>query len=108
MLQKEILEYNKLCAEFMKLGTQLHMTEHLFTGEYMDTDSLQFHSDWNWIMEVVEAIDKIQHTQLDILGRYCRISSKGIDFKGSSKEDKKEAVVQAIHKFLIWYKENNK
>ena len=131
MTQQEILEYNKRCAEFLgkdKKGTQdvtwtfpdylngqLWVDEHFFnnTDEYCGrrqtkVSELKFHSDWNWIMEVVEAIDKTQHTQLDILGKHCRISSKGIDFQSSSKEDKKKAVVQAINQFLIWYNENSK
>lgn len=126
MTQEEILEYNKRCAEF--LGGENHpylipyipepddmwfsddgkypMLQNPNGNSMWKLHELKFHSDWNWIMEVVEAIDKIQHTQVDILGKYCRISSKGIDFKGSSKEDKKEAVVQAINQFLIWYKNN--
>ncbi len=110
MTQEEILEYNKRCAYF--LGWKYIEDGDIwnpgisYNYSFIYTDNLQFRSDWNWIMEVVEAIDKIQHTQVDILGKYCRISSKGIDFKGSSKEDKKEAVVQAINQFLIWYKNN--
>ena len=99
-----IADYNKRCAEFLNLPRNDEVAIYKMS-EY-PYDFLKFHSDWNWIMEVVDAIDKIQHTQLDILGKYCRISSKGIDFQGSSKEDKKEAVVKAINQFLIWYNEN--
>jgi len=55
------IENNKLIAEF--LGFQLtnlgwfDNEEHLINVEKDNTfDDLKFHSDWNWLMEVIETI----------------------------------------------------
>lgn len=121
--KKEILEYNKRCAEF--LGWE-YDSKH---DDYEPTDckfgsakylsDMQFHSDWNWIMEVLKGITKIGYNW------------ELIDFKGTVKEEKfmkcsifdlqlntpfikftyesadeKEAVTEAINNFLIWYNDN--
>lgn len=128
MTPKEILEYNKRCAEFLGYKYFPHPNEdvgwrkergHLKFGlDYYlarTTKKLQFHLDWNWIMEVVEAIEK--------LGLNCKIGSfwatiepkmaseinyKPLNIPHSQLDNdlsKKEATVQAINQFLIWYNE---
>ena len=155
MTQEEIIEYNKRCAEF--LGNKLiskndfnMLGEHAYTGEHEHTnwaviEYLNYHHDWNGIMEVIEAIEK--KSEHVIMGRplydsfdigkhsikfyfspnnkyllqlelsqllpdkpfvhtmYKHHIIKEFDFK---KNGKKEAVVQAINQFLIWYNENNR
>jgi len=79
---------------------------------------LKFHSDWNWIMEVVGAIQKIIVLDgeefcieffYDItknkrpLKTFVSIS-RYID--EISNKDPKKAVVKAINQFLIWYEKN--
>jgi len=70
MTKEEILKFNKLCAEFLgwKKFNGLNMrykdsyeTNKVNFGEmvYFKHD-LKFHSDWSWIMEVVEAIEKLK------------------------------------------------
>jgi len=69
-------------------------------------------SDWNWIMEVVEAIEKLGYESL-IGGSEYYYPEKGMRYIQSFIKDditiyqeaktKKEAVVQAINQFLIWY-----
>lgn len=111
MNEQQILEYNKRCAKFM--GYQV-MTEESFlmyeypkgtdlSKVYIDT-ALVFHSDWNWIMEVVEAIEKLGGTII-IEHTTCNIQPKGGPFKTHPivGETKKEAVVKAINQLLIWY-----
>jgi hypothetical protein len=77
---------------------------------------LKFHSDWNWIMEVVEAIEKLNtfstaiHSDLSDI--YINDEHKMFIFKeheiiiGENGKTKKQAVVEAINQFLIWYKKN--
>lgn len=153
MTEKEILEYNKKCAEFLgfKYKNQskfwaiypLDNNSYLRQLGYVRMDNLKFHSDWNWIMEVVEAIEKkSKHTiinrdlydSFDIGNRHIKFYFspnneyllqlelkqfvpdeswihtmykhriiKQFDFKTKGK---KEAVVEAINQFLIWYKES--
>ena len=130
MTQEEILEYNKRCAEFLKweFTTFKEVYNHIndFKGNQYDSlEELQFHSDWNWIMEVVEAIEKlydhpnkeisvdIRAGQIEIFQRPYRLEDN--DYHeliylddGYINNSKKEAVVKAINQFLIWYNENNK
>ena len=130
MTQEEILEYNKMCAEF--LGIKLEDTypinwkefKHLFNSF---EKSLKFHSDWNWIMEVVEAIEKLGHnftvTCNEVYIDSNILSSRNVINGGvmNSHDEKyfptiiqvteeffskKQAVVQAINQFLIWYNKN--
>jgi len=124
MTQEEIQEYNKRCAKFMgfyyKDDNTVQPIHNWVTGlstmTYSPKTYLKFDSDWNWIMEVLSQITKI--------GWNWSL----IDFKGTVKEEKpfevaifnldldkpynkilfsaispKEAVVQAINQFLIWY-----
>lgn len=129
MTQEEILQYNKRCAEF--LGFKYHegseyWTTMLWGGAGFTLRQMKFHSDWNWIMEVIEAIEKLKtetstfefHTQpKSVLIKEERNysfekgdggrTSRPLKLNGSvwiTGETKKEAVVQAINQFLIWYK----
>lgn len=92
MTQKEILQYNKRCNNF--LGLEILKDEYCY--DYPD-----FHSDWNWIMEVVEAIEK-KAAWVSIKGCAVDIST----IANLNAPTKKEAVVQAINQFLIWYEQN--
>lgn len=156
MTQEEILQYNKRCAEFLgaiyskhaeawgfgnakNIGSKMFhgvMYHNVIQAERFEKE-LKFHSDWNWIMEVVEAIEKLQipnyinekgfksdllkriHTSIEyglevrknesFYGYICIITCftfSGHQFKGYSKISKKEAVVEAINQFLIWYEKN--
>lgn len=161
MIQEEIIDYNRRCAEFLGMYDYSRDNEYFEKGgyyAYSDKNKnpssgyytiLQktsegytgiFNSDWNWIMEVIEAIEK--KSEHIIMGRplynsfdigkhsikfyfnpnnnyllqlelkqwlpdepwknslYKNHIIKEFDFK---KKGKKEAVVEAINQFLIWY-----
>lgn len=121
MNEKEILEYNKRCAEF--LGGSLHKMQPPLNPQWFDLPFskrgipeglLKFHSDWNWIMEVVETIEnKLNDSfNVDIVNKnQCEIVRNGEEFICGAGFDtinhrKKEAVVDAINQFLIWYEQN--
>ena len=118
MSQEEILEYNKKCAAFLGWDYNKFMdrwNEEDFQHEYSNTNSidLKFHSDWNWIMEVVEAIEKIDDNfyfvKINTGGCFIHPLNDTRDYKGicyQAGKTKKEAVVQAINQFLIWYEQN--
>jgi hypothetical protein len=138
MTQEEI-KFNQLCHDFLFPNAkeeyesgEISIEDGLFSkamGIFGHFNLMKYHSDWNWIMKVVEKIEelgfatKIQHD-------YC-ISNYGCDsceidtrenalfIPDEYKEEiepivfeltktKKQASVQAIYKFLIWYNENNK
>lgn len=127
MTQQEINEYNKRCAEFLgwKYVSSIDVKEGIYhttikAGWYSEIPKvlhykinrhlyksrslkhMYFHSDWNWIMEVIEAIEKLKYA-FEIVGNYIHIIGTGIYLV---RETKKEAVVKAINQFLIWHEQN--
>tara|TARA_R110000868_G_scaffold14426_4_gene67225 strand:+ start:33653 stop:34090 length:438 start_codon:yes stop_codon:yes gene_type:complete len=82
-------------------------------------EQLVFHSDWRWLMEVVEKIEELHdantpivHISKSIGGgqHYCDIDAKKYH-KGTTVmvygKTKIEAVYNACVKFIKWYSENN-
>ncbi len=95
-------EFNKLCAEFLggkikEDGWNFCLTDfgvkHCGYGFHEGFD-LKFHSDWNWIMEVVEKISNIP----DGVGYVFVRDLDGVMHK-------KQVVVESIWQFLNWYNE---
>jgi hypothetical protein len=99
MNEKELLEYNKRCAEFLNLHRDEEVV--IYNMHSYCYDLLKFDSDWNWIMDVVEAIEK-NCAWVKIRGQAVDIST----IANTVAPTKKEAVVQAINQFLIWYEQN--
>ena len=130
-------ENNKIIAEFMikqeptenfcvgSIGQEVGV----FTGiktEYFKYEDLKFHSDWNWLMEVVEKIEQttIKETygqfnekesnaivSVVIENKFCQILSNGIylnEIVSENEETKIEAVYNACLEFIKWYNEQNK
>ena len=55
---------NKLIAEFMggytpyeKFGDN---TEYYYKGKYVKLENMEFHKSWDWLMPVVEKIEKLE------------------------------------------------
>ena len=127
MKQEEINNYNCLCAKFLdaiysehaeawgfgnakNIGSKMFhgvMYHNVIQAERFEKE-LKFYSDWNWIMEVVEAIEKLADWNLECLNGEERQFQMCIPLSGTyiTSKDKKEAVVEAINQFLIWYNEN--
>lgn len=115
MEQEEIIEYNKLCAEFLNWQ---NINDKGFP-EYIDSfgnlyklKDMKFHSDWNLIISLVEAIEKLGYESLSGGSeyyypergmRYIQSFIKGDINIYQENKDKKEATIKAINKFLIWY-----
>ena len=55
-------ENNKIIAEFMgaKLTKDLKIMYPVYEGDSSYVKNLKYHSDWNWLMEVVEKIENIK------------------------------------------------
>jgi hypothetical protein len=84
-------ENNKLIAEFMQPSFNGFGT-YDFDGQLLTTKELKFHSDWNWLMPV---IDKC----------YQEHMSKHIaDAVMTCDKDK---AYQAVVEFIKWYNNNN-
>lgn len=123
MTKEEILDYNKRCAEFLGYkgepkyiytdngkgynGFIYHIPIDLIkqgtgiTGLLKTDRSLKYHSDWNWIMEVIKSIGKLPFDEIKGLKEYMDNNFQIHIFI------EKEEVVQSINDFLIWYKTNS-
>lgn len=115
-----IPDYNKRCADF--LGWK-NLNDDSFpeyvnnNGDFYSLKNLLFDSDWNWIMEVIDVIQKLDINKnklsshpyyygfdLETNNYYAHFQfGEDLHFNGESKESQKEAVVQAITQFLIYY-----
>lgn len=81
--------------------------------EYLCRNDLEmkYHKSWNWLMVVVEEIEKNTPYKINILECECEIYSMVSDgfitYKNSvidkSRDTKIEAVYDAIVEFIEWY-----
>lgn len=122
----EILEFNKKCAEFLgyklltkpydgAITTQDGCFNPFFLHDKTEGEGWyvypKFDSDWNWIMFVIEAIEKSYKTKEQVYGvgihsQMCRIDTVNEEIAWKAGATKKEAVVEAIGEFLNWYEIN--
>lgn len=116
-------ENNKLIAEFME--AQVTIDTYFITGMYMtiSENDLKYHSDWNWLMEVVEKIESLgvnfwsvkSKVKLTIVGELAKklnsslydTEFEGYDFIYTQENSKKEAVYNACVEFIKWYNQNS-
>ena len=128
------IENNKLIAEF--LGFELFNNKYYelsqfgymkTNGEWSDVfypETLKFHKDWNWLMEVVENIESLEDTErFEITNSGVNIThyqTKEVKFiyngyhtnKGmyllteKAVDTKIEAVYMAVVEFIKWYNKN--
>ena len=112
-------ENNKIIAEFMNLNLykSFWYKSNIATEKQIcKENNLKFHSDWNWLMEVVEKIESIEYGiyQVDILQEGCKILERCrllIDKRvGKLESDttKIESVYLACVEFIKWYNNQNK
>lgn len=116
-MTQEELEYNKRCAEFLGLtlddgfGSKKNQYfKKIDNDKSVIYNNVLFHSDWNWIHEVIGKIKTSIITTprngiSDSITPYLdavRPITKGLI------DNNKEKVVQAINQFLIWYENESK
>lgn len=116
-------EKNKIIAEFMIkqeptqnfcVGSIGRDVIGIFTGiqtEYFKVEELKFHSDWNWLMEVVEKIESLGY-KVNIFGNtdlnktcdhYTSIYIPNEKTFGVRKLSKIESVFNACVEFIEWH-----
>ena len=111
---KNILEKNELIAKF--IGVELLKDLLASNNGFINIDiyiyeQCKFHSDWNWLMKVVEKIESIEDGiyQVDILQEGCNILKRCALFidkrvgKLESDTTKIESVYLACIEFIKWY-----
>lgn len=121
MTQKEILDYNKLCAEF--LGGEIELWEaedrlgedvknNVYYVYFPDSfegialEDLDYHENWNSLMEVVGKIENYsEFCNVSFAPNGCAIDvfiENGFHYCIDC-DTKIEAVYKACTKFIKWY-----
>ena len=107
-------ENNKIIAEFMgwKMNSpstfpiQLHQEE-----ETQGNWKLLFHSDWNWLMEVILKINQFDNQRFSVLisSMDCKINDNlknkivSDSFGRFNPDELKESIYKAVVEFIKWY-----
>jgi len=126
---KNIIENNKLIAEFLnwefddlsetfetpflKLVEPQAFGDEQFSCKLQDFE-LEFHSDWNWLMEVVEKIENLQDENkcaiYNVQIEQCFVeiieNHTSDTIISTDANSKLEAVYNACVEFIKWYNEN--
>lgn len=125
----EIKETNKLIAEFMvenegglikiRDGVYSTINEYEIPDDDLIVSDLKYHSDWNWLMPVVEKIESLSHRKgrryyLFMEQSYVQIKVDRMNeepfgkWGTSSNYDKIGAVYRAVVDFIKHYNQQNK
>lgn len=106
-----ILEKNKLIAEFMTLDKTYGYLV-LKQGEYSpEYQHFKYHESWEWLMGVVEKIEQMKVNKLHIAsvvidGRVgCEIKTFDGNFSITYLANKMEAVYTCVVTFIKYYNE---
>ena len=118
MTPKEILEGNKLIAEFMNLeeidgfttslsGLEVSAKGYKYEYEFVLLDDLRYHSSWDWLMSVVEKIEFLSGHLVEIGLTSCTIKNIDLTWVHTSQGISKiESVWLACLAFIKWYNQN--
>ena len=126
----ELNDYNLLCAKFLgatvsqeyskmpeidQSGLVITFPKEVAKrlGIYLNypLSGLKFHTDWNWIMEVVQKCEDLDYTvtiattYADIEGQWTNIPDVGAVYS-DRKGDRLQGVIETISNFLKWYYES--
>lgn len=112
MTNEEIIEGNALISEFItgkpvdRKGFQQVWLKPYDKGlaRWIDFSDLQYHKDWNWLMEVVEKICKVDILSENISNEY---KARVIDFSKLSIASPINNIWQAVVKFIYWKNKTN-
>jgi hypothetical protein len=111
MIEKEILEGNKLIAKFRKIDTGRVLYPYHIEGEWLEDRDLEYHSSWKWLMPVVEEIESMGYI-IEIAGCDYQIRVYGeleaFIFSYGVETDKRTAIWMACCEFIEWYNEQEK
>lgn len=114
MKEQEVIEGNKLIAEFMGFETIIHDGK-LCRKRHWTNESTEYHSSWDWLMPVVEKIENSLKLKYEVeIGNNlyavnenlyrCIIHDAGNAFHLELESNSKaESVWLAVTKFIQWY-----
>ncbi len=117
MKEQEILESNKLIAEFDGFKFINDNPEFCPNGYFVidseegyhnqtNPDELKYHSSWDWLMPVIDRIESLENERFQIeiysKGR-CQIFDKGYELFEGYSDTKLKAVYEGVVQFIKWY-----
>jgi len=101
---KTVTENNKLIAEFMGYGD---VNTKVYFKYNCSANKLMFDSSWDWLMPVIEKIEKdkatvnfLTNAKTKIIGCTIHVDYTSFSFKSTNRL---EAAYEAIIKFIKWY-----
>jgi hypothetical protein len=100
------IENNILLAEFMQPSFNGFGT-YDFDGELLTKEYLKFHSDWNWLMQVVEKIESLG-VVVEVRENVCYIEETSKEYFSELEVTKILATYKACVHFVKCYYEQNK
>lgn len=118
MTPKEILEGNKLIAEFMGMKESVIKRGSLVWNEkniLIDKNELKYHSSWDWLMPVVERIESLDKLGgvVRIIQGQCKITSRMLgdssvyadksNYMLMGVKGKLLSTYEAVVEFIKWY-----
>lgn len=115
MTEQQIIEGNKLIAEFMGLWES--EKGYLYNPQFergFKVDELQYDLSWDWLMPVVEKIEELNYDVNILGGAWCIIKdvdpdrSEGEEIIDTSGLSKHQATYKACIEFIKWHNENTK
>ena len=123
MTQEQIMENNKLMAEFMGLKIQGHPYDlhhdwiWITVGDKtwtpvceLDSEFL-YHSSWDWLMPVVDKIESLEDYDVNMYGEQTDIVEWKNDkyiIKANNGKSRLENTYNAVVEFIKWYNEKKK
>lgn len=125
MTQEQILQNNKLIAEFMNMPqTQLYSSPGIYSLIWRnpntnDLTPVRYHTSWDWLMPVVEKIannSPDHEVEIEIGRTFATFKIRDLDDGRSlyginefSDADKPiEAIYKGVLKFITWYNSHKK
>lgn len=114
-MSEDIIKGNKLIAEFVKL--ERRGQTYYYEDDTCDNNKLLYHTSWDWLMPVVEKIEKTWInganstllTEGDIVQIYHGREHDSKDFAtGILRGERKKTLWLAVIEFINWYNKQSK
>ena len=115
MTQQEIIDNNRLIAEFMGLDVLYENRVHHDSASKGKVTIMKYHSSWDWLMPVVEKIEstdlfedfRIEPFQV-VVRAYESTDNKLYKIIECKPKTKLEAIYKAVIEFIKWYNQQEK
>jgi hypothetical protein len=111
--EKELMWVNKNFVEdFTDFENFSNDSKFDWAGSLPQATKLQYHYNWNWLMEVFTKIEKIGETDkkygtlCDITTNYIKVGHIVLDHKLQDYSTKIEGVFKAVVEFIKWHNDN--